>query len=151
MKSAFAALTFTVLAAASSLAHAQEPPPAYPPMPPAPGYAPMPPPVPPPPSTGTGLVVTGAIFTGVGGINLVTAPICKTSAIQPNVQNLCLGLSIGLGVGFAAIGIPLLIVGIGKRDAYREWKKQNNVIGRLTDLGFAPAPGGGAVTWQTAF
>jgi len=63
-----------------------QPPPAYPPPPsayPPPGYG-QPPPMSatPPPSRGTGYIVTGSIFLGIGVINLVTAPICMTDAID---------------------------------------------------------------------
>lgn len=64
------------------------------------------------PPSGTGLIVTGSIFTAIGGVNLLTAPICKTDLIAKDTQTVCLGASLGVGIGFVAIGIPMLLVGV---------------------------------------
>jgi hypothetical protein len=135
------AFSLAALAAAPSPAQAQ--------------YAPYPPPPPVyverPPSTGIGLIVTGSVFTGIGVVNLVTAPICKTSAIAQSTQSLCLDASLVLAGITLAIGVPMLAVGVVRHNAYVEWKKSNSLAARLTDLGIAPVPGGGVLGWRTAF
>jgi len=120
---------------------------------PRPADAQMPPPSyssEPPPSSGVGLIVTGSIFVGVGAINLITAPICKTDLVQDSVQNVCLGASLVIGGTFLAIGIPLLAVGVHKRNKFREWKQEHR-LGALEGLGFAAASHGGALTWEAHF
>jgi hypothetical protein len=106
---------------------------------------------PPPPSNGVGLLVTGGIFTGVGAVNLLTAPICKTDLFSADTQTLCLGLSLGIGIPFVVVGIPLLVVGASRRGAYLEWKRSHGAATRLLDLDFKPVPGGGALTWHASF
>jgi hypothetical protein len=103
---------------------------------------------PPPPPSGVGLIVTGAIFTGIGGVNLITSPICL--AADGGTRTLCLGVSLGIGIGATIIGIPMLAVGVSRRKAYVEWKRRGGVA-RLLDLDMKPVPGGGAITWQAAF
>ena len=156
-------MPFFVVTAFASAALAQDPPP--PPAGPPPEVAPAAPPVvmvpgPPPPmmmgsqagesppSSGVGLLVTGAIFTGIGVLNLATAPICKTSVIQDNTQDLCLGLSLGIGGGFVAIGLPLLIVGGSKRSTYNEWKLQHPVA---SGFGVNVGKSGGNLGWSASF
>ena len=78
-----------------------------------------------PSSSGVGYLVAGGIFTGLGVLNLVTAPLCKTSAIAPSIQDGCLIASLALGGTFFVIGVPLLIVGGVKRGKYKAWKAQN--------------------------
>jgi hypothetical protein len=104
-----------------------------------------------PPSKGTGMIVGGAVFTGLGVVNLATSPICLTSTFETsNTKTLCLGLSLGLGIGFTLIGVPLLVAGASRRSRYLEWKQSHGALQTLTDIGFAPAPGGGMLTWRTA-
>ena len=160
MNRSFPALAFAAVAVtfAPRAALAQEaPPPASPP----PALAPqaLPPlaqpvfaPGSPPPSTGLGLLIAGSVFTGIGALNLITAPICKTGLIpQASTQNLCLAASLVLGGVTLVIGVPMLAVGASKRSKYKEWKQSQGVVARLTELGVAPVPGGATATWQTAF
>ncbi|APR87453.1 hypothetical protein A7982_12802 [Minicystis rosea] len=149
MSKPFVALAFAAATIAPSVAHAQQAYGAPPPLPPPPpGYA-----FPgEPPSNGLGLIITGSIFTGIGGINLLTSPICTSSAlISRSSRTPCLALSLGVGIGFLAAGIPMLVVGVGRRNAFRQWKQEHGIIGKLGDIGFTPAPGGGSMTWQTSF
>lgn len=132
MKKTMAALSLAALMMTPRMVRAQDP---------APGFE--------APPSGTGMLVTGAIFTGIGGINLLTSPICVTPVIQSSTKTICLGLSLGVGITFAVIGVPLLVVGAGRRSRYVEWKKSHGALGKLTDLGFAPTPGGALLTWQT--
>lgn len=155
------ALVLAFALTAPTLAHAQEP---APPPPAAP--APLPPPAlapaaPPPladsppaaeesyvsdarPSRGVGLLVAGGIFTGIGVVNLATAPICKTDLIKGNdTQDACLIASLVLGGTFIAIGVPLLVVGGVKRGKFKQWQAEHPMA---AGLGFSPTRGGGALT-----
>ncbi|RKH49252.1 hypothetical protein [Corallococcus llansteffanensis] len=104
-----------------------------------------------PPPTGTGMLVAGSILTGVGAVNLLTSPLCKTSLIPRDTQDVCFGSSLAIGGVFAAVGLPLLFVGISRHSTYVEWKRQHRALSALTDLGVAPAPGGAALTWSASF
>lgn len=147
---------------APGLALAQDPPP-----PPAAAPAPPPPPVvlapaaPPPPaassappyepsaedappSRGVGLLVAGGIFTGIGVLNLATAPICKTDLIgNRDTQDACLIASLVLGGTFIAVGVPMLVVGGVKRGKFKKWQADHPMA---AGLGFSPTRGGGALT-----
>jgi hypothetical protein len=147
MKKTLAVLAVAALTTAARAGYAQQVVYVAPPPPP-PVYGP-------PPPSGLGLIITGSIFTAIGGVNLVTAPLCETSVFasnpQSNTQTLCLGLSLGIGITAAVIGIPMLVVGVNRRNAYREWKQAGGVVARLTDLGITPVPGGTALTWHADF
>ncbi|AFE05054.1 hypothetical protein COCOR_03171 [Corallococcus coralloides DSM 2259] len=104
-----------------------------------------------PPPTGTGMLVTGSILSGVGAVNLLTSPLCKTSLIPRDTQDVCLGSSLVIGGVFAAVGLPLLFVGISRHNTYVEWKRQHRTLSLLTDVGVAPTPGGAALTWSASF
>ena len=104
-----------------------------------------------PPPTGTGMLVAGSILTGVGAVNLLTSPLCKTSLIPRDTQDVCFGSSLAIGGVFAAVGLPLLFVGISRHNNYVEWKRQHSALSALTDLGVAPTPGGAALTWSASF
>lgn len=104
-----------------------------------------------PPPTGTGMLVAGSILTGVGAVNLLTSPLCKTSMVPRDTQDVCLGSSLAIGGVFAAVGLPLLFVGISRHNNYVEWKRQNRAVALLTDVGVAPTPGGAALTWHASF
>ena len=101
------------------------------------------------PSTGVGHLVTGGIFTGVGVVDFLTAPICKTSLIPTEAaQNTCLTTSLISGGIFMAVGVPLLIVGGVKRSAYNAWKAQHPYA---AGLGFSTGQGGGTLTFSGQF
>jgi hypothetical protein len=79
------------------------------------------------PSTGTALIITGAVLLGVGVVNLATSPLCKSDAIirDKKIQDVCFGAALVVGGVMVAVGVPLLIVGLGKHSTYNEWKKRN--------------------------
>lgn len=149
---------------ASSIAQASESPAPAPMAPPAAIQAP--PPAPPSPramvhpeapaelaeerpSSGIGYLVTGGIFTGIGALNLLTAPICTTDLIpNSDTQKTCLIASLAIGGTFLAIGVPLLIVGGSKRSTYKQWKADHPVAG---GFGFSAANGGGGLTFGGRF
>jgi len=116
-----------------------------------------------PPSSGAGYITAGAMFTGLGVGNLLTAPLCKTGLISRDLQDGCLYGSLIVGGTFLLIGVPLLIAGAGERSKYNEWKAQQaassvrpgpRVAGqRITygGLGFSAAKGGGVLTFGGRF
>jgi hypothetical protein len=104
----------------------------------------------PPPPSGLGLIITGSVFTGIGAVNLITSPICKSSIIDPSISDVCLGVSLGIGGTFVAIGIPMLVVGANRRSEYLEWRRRN-AAAALLDVRLARVPGGAAATWQATF
>lgn len=97
------------------------------------------------PSSGVGYLAAGGVFTGIGALNLLTAPICKTDLI-PNhdTQDACLIASLVVGGTFLVIGVPLLIVGGSKRSTFKQWKAAHPVA---TGFGFTTASGGGMLTF----
>jgi hypothetical protein len=105
-----------------------------------------------PPPTGTGMIVTGSILSGIGAVNLITSPLCKTDLIpDSDTQDVCFATSLVIGGAFVAVGIPVLIVGLNRRSTYREWKRKHGHLASLTNLGIAPTRGGAALTWHTSF
>jgi hypothetical protein len=95
-----------------------------------------------PPSKGTGLIIAGGILTGLGALNLATAPLCKIDDLikDPDIQDVCLVASLVVGGAMLAVGVPLLVVGIGNRSDYKEWEERH----KRSSFVVAPAvlPGG---------
>jgi hypothetical protein len=137
---ALASLTLAAVTSTTSSAVAQE----------AVHVEPPPPLGGPPPPSGLGLIITGGIFTGIGAVNLLTSPICKSSFVDPSISDVCLGVSLGIGGAFVAIGIPMLVVGTSRRSEYLEWRRRN-AAAALLDVRLARVAGGGVATWQATF
>jgi hypothetical protein len=98
------------------------------------------------PSSGVGYLAAGGVFTGIGALNLLTAPICKTDLIRDHdTQDACLIASLVIGGTFLVIGVPLLIVGASKRSTYKQWKAANPVA---SGFGFTTANAGGMLTFS---
>ncbi|RKH05831.1 hypothetical protein D7X32_06985 [Corallococcus carmarthensis] len=97
------------------------------------------------------MLVAGSIMTGVGAVNLLTSPLCKTSLIPRDTQDVCLGSSLAIGGVLAAVGVPLLLVGVSRHNTYVDWKRQHRTLAVLTDVGVAPTQGGAALTWSGSF
>jgi small nuclear ribonucleoprotein (snRNP)-like protein len=96
------------------------------------------------PSNGRGLFIAGGVFLGIGLGNLITSPICKTDrALNPDTQDLCLKVALGVGGASAGLGLALILGGVHQRQTYDAWKRQH--------FGFVPERGGGTLTWQRAF
>ncbi|WP_147442209.1 hypothetical protein [Corallococcus exercitus] len=104
-----------------------------------------------PPPTGTGMLVAGSIMTGIGAVNLATSPLCKTSMVPRDTQDVCLGTSLVIGGALAAVGVPLLLVGISRHNNYVDWKRDHRALSALLDVGVAPTRGGAALTWNASF
>jgi hypothetical protein len=107
-----------------------------------------------PPSNGVGYIITGSIFVGLGGLNLLTAPLCKVDDVipDPDTQDACLYASLIVGGVFLAVGIPLLVVGVGKRAAYKRWLMQHPVASQLlTGVKVAVGQETKGVSWEIRF
>lgn len=80
------------------------------------------------PSSGLGFLIPGAIMTGVAGLNLATAPVCRTDfyvgLAGRSGSDICLVLSLVVGGVLAVVGIPLLVIGILRRGAWKEWNEK---------------------------
>ena len=102
------------------------------------------------PPSGLGATITGAILTGVGGLNLATAPVCHSSTYEELVgstgADACLATSLVLGVGGLGAGIPLWITGARKYKKYKAWKAD-----RSLSMAVLPAPGGTTVALSGRF
>lgn len=83
-------------------------------------------------------LVTGGISLGLGVANIATAPLCELHAIRASARSSCVAMSLAFGGAFLAAGIPLLVVGVGRR---RE----------VGQVGVAPTVGGALATWRTEF
>ena len=97
---------------------------------------------------GLGLLITGAALTGVGALNLATAPLCKTSIVRSGIQDACFDASLVFGGALAVVGLPLLIVGATQRSTFNEWKRAHPIASGFT---LAPLAGGGALGWSATF
>ena len=72
--------------------------------------------------TGTAWLVAGSLVTGAGVVNLVGAPLCV--ATLPQAQRTpCAATSVAFGLVGVGVGIPLLVVGAGKRAMWLEQVK----------------------------
>ena len=104
------------------------------------------------PSTGLGLLITGIIMSGVGVTNLAVSPICRADFYVKKTgtegSDACFYTSLVVGGAVAAVGIPLLIVGISKRMDYVEWRARHQALAGLS--AYAGEQGGG-LAWQTSF
>jgi hypothetical protein len=107
----------------------------------------------PPPSSGTGLIVAGSILLGIGVLNLITAPICTVDDVirDPDTQDACLYASLIVGGAFVAVGTPLLVVGIKKRRAYKEWRMRHPVMAALTQIRLRVGKRGSGLFWRAEF
>ncbi len=104
------------------------------------------------PSKGTGFMVTGAVFSGVGAVTVLGTPsICKNGSPYQTNRSGCETFGYVLGAGFVAVGIPLIIVGIVKRSNYNKWLAEHPAAGVAAGLSLTPLAGGGALGWSTRF
>lgn len=105
----------------------------------------------PKPKKGTGLIITGWIFVGVGALNLATSPLCHTDSVREEDQDLCFKLSLGVAVAGAVVGIPLLIAGYNQKANYDEWKKRHSGSAWLLDTQLTLVEGGAALSYSRSF
>jgi hypothetical protein len=83
------------------------------------------------PSNGLGLTIAGGVVTGLGALNLASSAICRTGFYRDRWgdtrSDICFWVAIGLGVVELAVGVPMLVVGLVRRSAYKEWLQKNAV------------------------
>jgi hypothetical protein len=110
---------------------------AFPAAPLAPAVAPVVAPPAEAPPTGTSWIVWGSLLAAAGAGNFALAPACELAG---NLRHpaLCVGTSIAFGAAFLAAGIPLVIVGVGKRKTWEDSTKGVTV---------APVQRGAALSW----
>lgn len=95
-----------------------------------------------PPPSGVSWLVLGSLATAGGVVNFAGAPLCELHSIRQSARGQCLGMSLGFGLGLSAFGIPLLVVGAGKRAAWLDWTKRTTVV---------VGPSSGMATWGTSW
>jgi hypothetical protein len=98
------------------------------------------------PPSGVPFLISGGIITGIGGVNLLTAPLCRTDLVDEPYQDECLISSLVVGGVFLAVGIPLLAVGGVQRSKYVEWRARHR---GFVDFDVAPVVGGATLRWST--
>ncbi|MCB9689964.1 MAG: hypothetical protein H6735_33295 [Alphaproteobacteria bacterium] len=88
---------------------------------------PRPPAVPttPEPRSGTGAIITGAIFTGVGALSVTDLATCLVlgDGVTASDPDSCLvydGFNAAVGFG---VGVPLLVSGLNRRKVHAAWKQ----------------------------
>jgi hypothetical protein len=77
------------------------------------------------------MIITGWIMSGVGVMNLALIPVCTMDAYPRQSRDLCVQLSIGVGVIGLGVGIPLLAVGYHNRSKFKTWKQRHAVLNEL--------------------
>lgn len=83
------------------------------------------------PPSGLGMLITGAILTGVGVVNLAAGPpLCLAfysgsflgGPPNQDARNACIDAELIVGGVLTAVGVPLLIVGASRQSRFRQWK-----------------------------
>jgi hypothetical protein len=117
----------------------------------------------PEPSSGLGLLIPGAIMTGVGALNLLSATICVADFYRDYVGRTgttwCLIGSIGVGVGLLGAGIPMTIIGTMRRTEHKAWEERQRLAAldpsRLRMLppvvSYDPGSGATLLAWGMGF
>ena len=101
-----------------------------------------------PRSNGLGLTIAGGIVTGLGALNLAISPVCRADfyreANGDTASNVCFyGSLIGGGI-LLAVGVPMLVVGLVRRSAWKAWHENNQVFFRVDH-------DGGTLAWAMRF
>jgi hypothetical protein len=78
-----------------------------------------------------GLIIAGWSVTGLGALNLLTIPVCKADFYPHDQRDLCVDLSVAVGVVGLGVGIPMLIVGYNQRAKHAEWQKHHALLNGL--------------------
>jgi hypothetical protein len=77
------------------------------------------------------MIIPGWILSGVGAMNLALIPVCHADFYPKEQSDLCVTLSIGVGIVGLGVGVPLLAVGYSKRHTYKEWRSRHPVLSQL--------------------
>lgn len=97
-----------------------------------------------PESNGLSYIEAGIVLLSVGGVNLLTAPLCASDLVRRDLKTPCAVTTLSVGLSAATVGLPLLVVGLNKRRRFQEWRERY-------DVGFGVSPGGAMVSWQARF
>jgi hypothetical protein len=95
------------------------------------------------PPSGLGLLITGAVFSGIAAVNLVTSPLCATDFVSDSNRGLCWGVQLGVVGAFAAVGLPLLVIGANQNAHHSEWVLMHS---QGTAWSVTPVAGGAVVS-----
>ena len=104
-----------------------------------------------PPPSGIGGLVMGGVGLGLGTVNLATIPVCYAEFYPPEAKNVCIGMSVGLGVALISVGIPSLIIGKKRHDRYRAWRARQSAGLSLEGVGVLPQSTGAQLMLQARF
>jgi hypothetical protein len=106
-----------------------------------------------PPSNGVGHIISGSILTGLGGLNLLTAPLCMVDTLfsDTDTQYGCLYASLIVGGTLTAVGIPLLVIGVNKRQRYKKWLEERTTVAALSRFSIIIHHNGSGLFWRGAF
>ncbi len=105
----------------------------------------------PEPSSGLGLIIAGWISSGAGALNLAQLPVCYADFYPSEAGDLCVGLSIGIGIVGLGVGIPMLISGYSERATHKKWESQHAILNQLSHTGVAMWNGSALVTYGGTF
>lgn len=114
----------------------------------------------PEPSTGLGHLITGWIFVGAGGAELLFGlPACALmtnldDSLYTNaddVQTACFATVGVMATVFLAVGIPLVVIGSQKRKKYKAWQQRTSFKQHLGRTSFVPLEGGGSALYSVRF
>jgi hypothetical protein len=91
------------------------------------GYiAPEPPRITPPPPDGMKFITAGIVLVGAGTLDLVMSPVCATDFIRRDLHKACLGTTLGVASAALVVGIPLLVIGAGRRHKFLDWHAKHD-------------------------
>ena len=93
----------------------------------------------------------GGVGLGLGTVNLATIPVCYAEFYPPEAKNVCIGMSVGLGVALISVGIPSLIIGKKRHDRYRAWRARQSAGLSLEGVSILPHSTGAQLMLQARF
>ncbi len=102
---------------------------------------------PPVPSNGTGLLVAGGVVSGVSLLFFGGAAICQIDDNRPErEQNVCTAVEASIGAVALAVGVPMLVIGVIRRNSFNEWVRAYH-----PQFAIVPKEGGGLASLGFSF
>ncbi len=77
------------------------------------------------------MIIPGWVLSGYGVVNLALIPVCRADFYPENARDICVALSIGVGVAGLGVGIPLLVLGYNRRAKRKAWEQQHSALNHL--------------------